>query len=80
MLAERGLQCALDEAANLARAGGLDVGVTRRLGVRPPAEVEAAVYFCVREALQNVAKHARAQVARVDVASDPGEGLLVGLR
>lgn len=73
VLAERGLQCALDEAANLARAGGLDVGVTCRLGVRPPAEVEAAVYFCVREALQNVAKHARAQVARVDVASDPGE-------
>jgi signal transduction histidine kinase len=73
VLAERGLQCALDEAANLARAGGLDVGVTCRLGARPPAEVEAAVYFCVREALQNVAKHARAQVARVDVASDPGE-------
>jgi signal transduction histidine kinase len=73
VLADRGLQCALDEAASLARAGGLDVGVTCRLGVRPPAEVEAAVYFCVREALQNVAKHARAQVAQVDVASDPGE-------
>jgi signal transduction histidine kinase len=38
---------------------------------RFPPELETAVYFCCREALQNVAKHARgATRATVEVAGD----------
>jgi signal transduction histidine kinase len=55
LLAERGLKAALSTAA-----GRLSLPV--RIGVgaigRYPAEVEAAVYFCCLEALQNAAKHA----------------------
>jgi signal transduction histidine kinase len=37
---------------------------------RYPLELEAAVYFCVLEALQNVAKYAGARSARVDLETD----------
>jgi signal transduction histidine kinase len=37
---------------------------------RYPREIEAAVYFCVLEALQNAAKHAHAAAARVTVGQD----------
>ncbi len=37
---------------------------------RYPLELEAAVYFCVLEALQNVAKYATASSARVDLEAD----------
>jgi signal transduction histidine kinase len=39
---------------------------------RYPREVEAAVYFCTLEALNNVAKYARATVARVELAQTNG--------
>jgi signal transduction histidine kinase len=55
LLAEHGLGEALKSAA---RRCAVPVSVqTRDLG-RYPADVEAAVYFCCREALQNIAKHA----------------------
>jgi signal transduction histidine kinase len=37
---------------------------------RYPQQIEAAVYFCVLEALQNVAKYAQASAARVTLRSD----------
>jgi signal transduction histidine kinase len=40
---------------------------------RYPQEVEGAVYFCVLEALQNIAKYAEAKGARIRVAESNGE-------
>ena len=37
---------------------------------RYPQDIEAAVYFCVLEALQNVAKYAQASAARVALCDD----------
>jgi signal transduction histidine kinase len=62
LLADRGLVAALEAQARKAavpvevEAGGIG---------RYPQEVEAAVYFCCLEALQNVAKYANASSARV---------------
>ena len=53
---------------------GLAVDLRTDGVARYPIETEAAVYFCVLEALQNAAKHARA--ARVDVAVSERDGLL----
>jgi signal transduction histidine kinase len=39
------------------------------LPIRPSPTVEAIAYFCVSEALTNVAKHARATSAQVEVAA-----------
>jgi signal transduction histidine kinase len=62
LLADRGLPDALQAQA---RKAAVDVGVDA-VGVgRHPQDVETAVYFCVLEALQNVAKYAEA--SRVDV-------------
>jgi signal transduction histidine kinase len=41
-------------------------------GPRPPAVVEAAVYFVCAEGLTNVAKHADASAASIDVACTHG--------
>ena len=43
-------------------------GVTRH-----PADIEAAVYFCVLEAIQNVVKYAQAMSIRVTLAERDGE-------
>ena len=40
---------------------------------RHPADIEAAVYFCVLEAIQNVAKYAHATFIRVTLAERDGE-------
>ena len=62
LLADQGLKAALESQA---RKATLPVTVeAERLG-RYPQEVEAAVYFCVLEALQNVHKYARATTAVV---------------
>jgi len=39
---------------------------------RLPAEVEAALYFCALEAVQNAVKHADASLVRVSLAFDGG--------
>jgi signal transduction histidine kinase len=69
LLAERGLAAALE-----AQAGRSAVPVTVEadgLG-RYPQEAEAAIYFCILEALQNVAKYARAAQATVRLAGPGG--------
>jgi signal transduction histidine kinase len=47
--------------------------------VRLPASVEAACYYVTAEALTNVAKHAEASEAHVDVAVD-GEEVTLTIR
>jgi signal transduction histidine kinase len=69
LLAEQGLAAAL-EAQIRKSAVAVDL-VTDGVG-RYPQEVEAAVYFCVLEALQNVAKYAGA--TRVTVALSAPDG------
>ena len=68
-LAADGLTVALSEQAGRA---ALPVAVEAAGVERYPAEVEAAVYFAVLEALQNVAKYADADTARVRLAQEAG--------
>jgi signal transduction histidine kinase len=64
VLTDRGLDAALSA---LAATAPLPVRVTVDLPRRPPATLESIAYFCVSEALTNVAKHASARRAWVDV-------------
>jgi signal transduction histidine kinase len=66
LLAERGLAAALDAQA---RRSPVPVTLAADGLRRYPQEMEAAVYFCVLEALQNVAKYARASRAAVTLVS-----------
>lgn len=76
ILAEGGLGPAL---RSLARRSALPVEVTCDLDARLPADLEAAAYYVVSEALTNAAKHATASVARVTVTAD-GPALRVLVR
>ena len=69
LLAERGLGAAL---AAQARRATLPVEVEADGLPRFRQEVEAAVYFCCLEAMQNVQKYAGAQSARVSLAQRDG--------
>jgi signal transduction histidine kinase len=72
LLADRGLGEALRAAGS---RSPLDVTVrTERIGRYGP-EIEAAIYFCCTEALQNAAKHAPKALVEVRVWEDAG-GLL----
>jgi signal transduction histidine kinase len=62
LLADQGLVAALEAQA---RRSAVPVDVTAEAIERYPQETEAAVYFCVLEALQNVAKYADATRATV---------------
>jgi signal transduction histidine kinase len=70
LLADQGLAAALQAQATKAsvptvvRSDGID---------RYPADIEAAVYFCVLEALTNVAKYAKATAAEVTVSQVDAE-------
>jgi len=64
VLADRGL---VDAIRALALDGPLRVRVTGELPGRAPAPVESAAYFAVNELLANVAKHAGASGAEVDL-------------
>ena len=66
------LSAALEPAAAVARSAGLEVSVTVALARPPEPEVLTAVYFCCREALQNVVKHAAASRAWIEVTDRPG--------
>jgi signal transduction histidine kinase len=71
LLADQGLAAALDAQA---RKSPFPVTVEAEGLGRYPQEAEAAVYFCMLEALQNVAKYAGA--ARVIVSLASAEGAL----
>ncbi len=69
LLAEGGLVPALQAAV---ATSPVPVQITAEPGPRPPANVEAALYFCALEALQNAAKHSGARHARVDLSAADG--------
>ena len=64
VLADRGLA---DAVRALALDSPVRARVTGSLDGRPPAPVESAAYFAVSELLANVAKHAGAQSAEIDL-------------
>jgi signal transduction histidine kinase len=64
ILADRGLGGALDA---LAARAPVSVQLNVEMAERAPAAVETAVYFVVAEALTNVARHAGATTATVDL-------------
>ncbi len=64
VLEDRGLDAALSA---LAARSPVPVALSVDVTERPPASVEANAYFIVAEALTNVAKHADARTATVDV-------------
>jgi signal transduction histidine kinase len=72
LLAEEGLAAALSSQA---RRASIPVTVEADTIARHPQEVEAAVYFFVLEALQNVAKYAEASGATLRLREET-EGLL----
>jgi signal transduction histidine kinase len=72
LLADQGLPAALQAQA---RKSVVPLEVSTDGVTRYAPEVEAAAYFCVLEALQNVAKYARA--SRVDVRLARDDGRLV---
>jgi signal transduction histidine kinase len=69
VLAESGLRSALRA---LARRSVVPVNVDVQVAGRPAEPVETAAYYAVFEALTNVAKHARASAAEVEVAAEGG--------
>jgi signal transduction histidine kinase len=71
ILAESGLRPALKA---LARRSAVPVELDVRVEGRLPQPVEIAAYYAVAEALTNVAKHARASAAEVQV--EIGQGVL----
>jgi signal transduction histidine kinase len=70
LLADQGLATALEAQA---RRSPLPVAVETDGVARYPQEIEAAVYFCVLEALQNVAKYSEASAATVRVRGSSDE-------
>jgi signal transduction histidine kinase len=73
LLAERGLAVALQSQAGKAT---LPVHVDADGVGRYPQEIEAALYFCTLEALQNVQKYAKASNALVRLREDGGQLLV----
>jgi signal transduction histidine kinase len=70
LLADQGLGAALESQA---RRSTVPVTMESEGVERYPQEAEAAVYFCVLEALQNVAKYAEASRATVRLRGGAGE-------
>jgi signal transduction histidine kinase len=67
VLTDRGLDAAV---SGLAEGCPVPVDVEVQLADRPPTAVETAAYYVVAEALTNIAKHAEARIAGVDVRGD----------
>jgi len=71
VLENEGLPAALREAAS---RSAIEVAVDADAAKRYPPELEAAIYFCCLEALQNAAKHAgEGATAGVRLAQENGE-------
>ncbi len=73
ILTDRGLAPAIGA---LAERGSIPIETDVRIEQRLPAPIEAAAYFLVAEALTNVYRYAHATCARVDVARD-GDDVVV---
>ncbi len=71
LLADKGLGTALEAQA---RKAAVSVELSTNGIGRYPPEVEAAVYFCCLEALNNVSKYARARQVRVGLRETPEGG------
>lgn len=69
LLADRGLAAALESQA---RKAPIPVRLEADVVDRYPQDVEATVYFCALEALQNVSKYAEATNAIVRLAQEDG--------
>jgi len=69
ILTESGLGPAL---ASLADRSPVPVRLSTSITTQPPADVAAAAYFTVAEALTNVAKHASAQTVTVSASNQDG--------
>jgi len=69
LLADQGLAAALDAQA---RKATIPVELIGDGAERYPQEVEAAVYFCCLEAMQNIAKYANASSATIRLARSNG--------
>ena len=67
LLADLGLRAALEAQA---RKAAVSVTIEAADLGRYPQQIEAAVYFCVLEALQNTAKYAQASAAQVTLCGD----------
>lgn len=70
LLADKGLVAALEAQA---RKGSVATEVSAENVARYPKDVEAAVYFCTLEALNNVAKYSGASRAEVRLARTNGD-------
>ena len=69
LLADRGLAAALESQA---RKVPIPVNLEADAVDRYPLDIEATVYFCALEALQNVSKYAKATNATVSIAQENG--------
>jgi signal transduction histidine kinase len=69
LLADKGLAAALESQA---RKSSVPVSLESEGLERYPEEVEAAVYFCCLEALQNISKYAGASTATIRLADGSG--------
>jgi signal transduction histidine kinase len=69
LLADKGLVAALEAQS---RKAPIRVSVAAEGVGRYPAEIEATIYFCTLEALQNVAKYAEADTTTVSVSQANG--------
>ena len=69
LLADLGLVAALESRA---RKSPVAVAIDADGAGRYPQQVEAAVYFCCLEALQNVAKYAQATTVHIHLADEGG--------
>ncbi|MEU8055869.1 sensor histidine kinase [Microbispora bryophytorum] len=68
-----------ESLAAVAERAGIPVTVAYGLSARPPTQAETAVYFVVREAVTNAAKHAAAGQVRVEILED-GDTIVVRVR
>jgi signal transduction histidine kinase len=69
VLTDRGLDAAV---SGLAAVSPIPVAVHVDVPQRPSLTIESIAYFVVAESLTNVAKHAHAHHASVDIAGGPG--------
>lgn len=63
----------------MARRSPIPVGLDIALAERPPATIEAAIYYIISEALTNAIKHSQASTISVTIATDQAEPRELGL-